>query len=201
MTKLYLCLALLTCLSLFGCVLATEWSENFALSTHGAEATHPSLNDGDLNTIATAWMKDQKRVFALRFPTTESVRKIVIHNENLFRFEVEYWDNEAWEWKLAHAVRQRRDIKNKRAQQTYVIDQLNFETNMIRIMVSRTVDDKVVSKMTVAPEDKIVNQIRDNIAGRYVEYYRVLAPAEATVREIEVYHFAADEEKDPVTQQ
>lgn len=200
MNKCHLCFVLLICLSLSSCVLSTQWSDNFALSTHGTEATDPLLNDGDLNTIATAWMKDQKRVFALKFPTTAPVRKIVIHNKNLFRFDVEYWDSEAWEWKQAHAVRQRRNIKNERAQQTYTIDQLNFETNMIRIMVSRTVDDKVISKMTVSPEDKIVNQIRDNVAGRYVEYYRVLAPAEATIREIEVYHFAEDTEQDAVAQ-
>ena len=58
----------------------------------------------------------------------------------------------------------------------------------------------MVSKPTVGPNDKVVNIIRDNIAGRYVEYYRVLEPAEARVREIEVYHYVSDEkeeEEDP----
>ena len=186
--------------SFYGCVLSTEWSENFALSTRGAEATHPALNDGTLDTVGVAWMKDKKRVFALKFPTVKPVRKIVIHNDNLFRFDVEYWDAEAWEWKRVHEVRQKRNIKTGRAQPIYIIDRLNFETKMIRIMISRTVDDRVVSKPTVGPNDKVVNMIRDNIAGRYVEYYRVLEPAEARVREIEVYHYVSDEkeeEEDP----
>lgn len=190
---------LLVCLSLSGCVwssiLSTEWSENIALATVGTQATHPALNDGRLDTVATTAIKNKERVFALKFDSIKPVRRIIIYNQNLFRFDVDYRDTKVSEltWKHAHSVRQRRDVGDQRTQSKYVIDRLNFKTDMIRISVSRTIDDQVISKMQVGPDDMIVDHIRRTIGGRYVEYYRVMAPAIAAVSEIEVYHLATEQ--------
>lgn len=195
--KLNACWILLACTTLSGCfwasVLSTDWSENIALTSFGTQATHPALNDGKRDTIATAPLRNKERVFIIKFDSIKPVRRIVIHNYNLFRFDVEYRDTKAAEpaWKHAHAVRQRRGVKDQRAQPKFVIDRLNFETDVIRIKVTRTVDDRVISKPIPDPDDMIVDHIRRTIGGRYVEYFRVIAPSIAAVNEIEVYHLAA----------
>jgi hypothetical protein len=169
-------------------MLSTPWSKNFALATYGAEGNHPALNDGKLDPIAVTEAKNE-RVFTLKFPAVKPVRKIIIHNGNLFWFYVDYWDTEALEWKTVHSVRQRRDIGNQNAQPRYVIDRLNFQTNMIRINVSRTVDDQIITKPIAERGDKIVDR-RMTLAGAYYPHYRVVKPARAQIREIEVYHLA-----------
>ena len=60
---------------------------------------------------------------------------------------------------------------------------------MIRIVVTRTVDDVIVNKMIAEPDDKIVDQ-RKTLAGFYYPHYRVMQPAMAQIREIEIYHLA-----------
>lgn len=197
LNKLNACWILLACTTLSGCfwasVLSTDWSENIALTSFGTQATHPALNDGKRDTIATAPLRNKERVFIIKFDSIKPVRRIVIHNYNLFRFDVEYRDTKTAEpaWKHAHAVRQRRGVKDQRAQPKFVIDRLNFETDVIRIKVTRTVDDRVISKPIPDPDDMIVDHIRRTIGGRYVEYFRVIAPSIAAVNEIEVYHLAA----------
>ena len=189
---------LLACITLSGCVwssvLSTEWSENIALTSFGTQATHPALNDGKRDTTASATLRNKERVFALKFDSIKPVRRIIIHNQNLFRFDVEYRDTKASQptWKNAHSVRQRRGVGDQRAQPKFVIDRLNFKTDIIRIKVSRTVDDRVISKPIADPDDMIVDHIRRTVGGRYVEYFRVIAPSMAEVNEIEVYHLAAE---------
>ncbi|MCZ6676924.1 MAG: hypothetical protein O7E52_06715 [Candidatus Poribacteria bacterium] len=178
---------LLIYMSLAGCTsLSTQWSENFALTTYGTKANHPALNDGNLETIAAVVPRNE-RIFTLKFPEAKSVRKIVIHNGNLFRFKVDYWDNDAFAWKTIYSVRQRRDIGAHRAQATYVLDRLNFKTSMLRINVSRTVDDDVIPKLVREPGDRVLTR-RMDVNGVY--YYRVMNPAWAQIREIEVYQLA-----------
>ncbi len=187
--------SLLFCTSLAGCLwssqLSTQWSENFALATYGAEATPPEFNDGKLETIAVVAAKNE-RIFMLKFPAVKRVRKIIIHNDNLFRFDVDYWDTDNLEWKTVYSVRQRRDIENQRAQSEYVLERLNFQTNMIRINVSRTVDDDVVNKPIAEPGDKVVNR-KLTVGGLYYPHYRVIKPGMAKLREIEVYNLAANQ--------
>jgi hypothetical protein len=183
-------ISLLACVSLFGCTsLSTQWSENFALATHGTKGNHPALNDGNLETIAAVPAKNE-RVFTLKFPDVRSVRKIVIHNGNLFRFEVDYLDTKTDQWKTIHSVRQRRDIQNQNAQSTYVIDRLNFQTDMIQINVSRTVDDDIITKPIREPGDKVVDR-RLTLGGLYYPHFRVVRPAWAQIREVQVYHLAS----------
>ncbi|MDE0298303.1 MAG: hypothetical protein OXN17_06695 [Candidatus Poribacteria bacterium] len=192
------CCLFLLCITVSGCVwssvLSTDWSDNIALTSYGTQATHPALNDGKRDTIATATLRNKERVFGIKFDSVKPVRRIVIYNHNLFRFDVDYRDTKASEpkWKNAHSVRQRRGVGDQRAQPKFVIDRLNFQTDVIRIKVSRTVDDRVISKPIADPDDMIVDHIRRTVGGRYVEYFRVIAPSIAAVNEIEVYHLAAE---------
>ncbi len=182
----------IVCLCMNACqlahVLSTQYSENIAGASYGTEANHPGLNDGNTETVATL-PATNKRNFIIRFEDVHPVRKIVIHNGNLFRFELEYLNPDTGEWQSFHSVIQRRNLEGKRAQPTYVFDRLNFHTQMIRINVSRTVDDIIVNKFTRDPEDKIVNQ-RNVLAGQYLPHFRVVRPSVAQIREIEVYHLA-----------
>lgn len=184
---------LVLCFGLTGCVwlsaLSTQWSENFALETHGTEANHPFINDGKLDTVAKVGGGNKPRVFLLKFPDVKKVRRIIIHNDNLFWFHVDYLDTETSEWQTCHSMRQRRDIGNRRTQSQYLVDRLNIKTNMIRIDVSRTVDDDVVPKPIAEPGDKIVNR-KLTIGRLYLPHYRVIEQAPAKIREIEVYQLA-----------
>lgn len=184
-----LCL-LLGCLLLNACrmaeVLSTQYSENVALPDYGTASNHPGLNDGNLQTVATL-PAENERNFIIRFPEVQPVRKIIIHNGNLFRFELDYLDADTDEWVTFHTVIQRRNLDGARAQPTFVFDRLNFQTQMLRVNVTRTVDDIIVNKIRTAPGDRIVDR-RATLVGRYYPHYRVMQPAMAQLREIEVYH-------------
>ncbi|MXV78625.1 hypothetical protein F4X73_13900 [Candidatus Poribacteria bacterium] len=180
------------CLSLNACrlahVLSTQYSENIARASYGTEANHPGLIDGKTETVATLPAANVRN-FIIRFADVHPVRKIVVHNGNLFRFEMEYLNPDTGKWQEFENVIQRRNLEGKRAQPIFEFDRLNFKTQMIRINVSRTVDDIIVNKFTRDPGDKIVNQRRE-LAGRYQPHFRVVRPSVAQVREIEVYHLA-----------
>ena len=194
---LSVCCGVLVCVSLVGCVwapmLETRWGENFALAPYGTVASHPSLNDGNLDTEAIAYPVEGERIFTLKFEEPKPVNKIIIHNKNLYRFDVERLDLETGEWKTFHEVRQRRDIGKERYQAKYIIDQLNFHTDTIRMVVSRTVDDRVSSRYSVGPTDKVIGQYRGARRGQTLDYYRVIEPSLASIREIEIYHLAPKE--------
>ncbi len=191
-TLFYVFCLFFLCLSMNACrltsVLSTQYSENIARANYGTEANHPGLNDGNLETVATIPAKNDRN-FVVRFAEVHPVRKIVIHNENLFRFQMDYLNPETGEWENFHSVIQRRNLEGKRAQSQFIIDRLNFRTQMIRIAVTRTVDDIVVNKFVTDPGDKVVNQ-RKTMAGQYLPHYRVVRPSIAQIREIEVYHLA-----------
>ncbi len=169
-------------------MLSTQYSENIASVTYGTEANHPGMNDGNLETLATLPAQNE-RYFVIRFSDTHPVRKIVIHNGNLFRFEMHYLDEETGKWETFHTVIQRRNVGDDRAQAEYIFDRLNFRTKMLRIAVTRTVDDVIVNKITTEPGDKVLNR-RTTLAGRYYPHFRVMQPSIAQIREIEVYHLA-----------
>ena len=181
---LFLCFCLNACR--LAAVLSTQYSENIAQANYGTEANHPGLNDGNLETIATIQATNE-RFFIIRFVDVKPVRKIIVHNGNLFRFKMEYLKPETDEWETFHSVIQRRNLQGKSAQGMYVFDRLNFNTKMIRITVTRTVDDIVVNKLEPDPGDKIVDK-RQTMFDRYHPHYRVVRPSIAQVREIEVYH-------------
>lgn len=169
-------------------VLSTQYSENIAQASYGTKSNHPGMNDGNLETLATLPAKNERN-FVISFADIHPVRKIVIHNGNLFRFEMQYLDTETAEWETFDTVIQRRNIGDERAQPEFVFDRLNFKTRMIRIAVTRTVDDVVVNKVMKEPGDRVVDQ-RKTLAGFYYPHYRVMQPAVAQIREIEIYHLA-----------
>ncbi len=183
---------LVICLHLNACrvaqVLSTQYSQNIASAAYGTEANHPGINDGNLQTLATLPALNERN-FIVRFAEVHPVRKIVIHNGNLFRFEMDYLNDETGEWETFDTVIQRRNIGDERAQAEFIFDRLNFQTKMIRVNVTRTVDDVIVNKIMAEPGDKIVDQ-RKTIAGRYFPHYRIMQPAIAQIREIEIYHLA-----------
>lgn len=183
---------LIICLSMSACklasILSTQYSENIAQANLGTEANHPGLNDGNRETVATVPAKNNRN-FIIRFAEVHPIRKIVIYNENLFRFQMDFLNPDTSEWETFHTVIQRRNLKGKRAQSMFVFDRLDFHTQMIRITVTRTVDDIVVNKFVLDDGDKVVGQ-RDTIAGQYAPHYRVIRPSIAQIREIEVYHLA-----------
>ena len=183
---------LFACLHFNACnvaqLLSTQYSPNIASATYGTEANHPGVNDGNLKTLATL-PAENDRNFIIRFAEVHPVRKIVIHNGNLFRFEMDYLNEESGEWETFDTVIQRRNVGDERAQAEFVFDRLNFRTQMIRVAVTRTVDDAVVNKIIAEPGDKVVNQ-RTTLAGHYYPHFRVIEPSVAQIREIEVYHLA-----------
>ena len=177
-----------------GCVislssLSTQWSNNL-LTDPQLEITDPNLTDGNLETVALSvsrQKKDKSRYFVIKFPRTQSVHKIVIYNQNLLLFKVEYLDPKSEKWKVAHSVRTRNFDRDGRLQPKFVIDRLRLNTKMIRINVNRTIDDRIISKVVVDPDDHVVNVIQRSFAGRYAKFFRVLAPSPAAIREIEAY--------------
>ncbi|MYC74848.1 hypothetical protein F4X10_03620 [Candidatus Poribacteria bacterium] len=169
-------------------VLSTQYSENIASAAYGTEANHPGINDGNLQTLATLPARNERN-FIINFAEVHPVRKIIIHNVNLFRFEMDYLNPETDEWETFHTVIQRRNIGDERAQPEFVFDRLNFQTKMIRVAVTRTVDDVIVNKIVAEPGDKVVDR-RTTLVGQYYPHYRVMQPAAAQIREIEVYHLA-----------
>ena len=187
-----ICCLLFLALHLNACrvaqVLSTQYSENIASAAYGTEANHPGANDGNLKTLATLRAQNERN-FIIRFADVHPVRKIVIHNGNLFRFEMDYLNSETGKWETFDTVIQRRNVGDERAQAEYVFDRLNFQTKMIRVVVTRTVDDAVINKIMAEPGDKIIDR-RTTLAGRYFPHYRVMQPSVAQIREIEIYHLA-----------
>ena len=181
---------------MWGCVWApmfeTKWSENYALAPNGGIAEDTNINDGKLETIGYT-LKGKPRRFVIKLGEPKRIRKLVIYNYNLFRFDLQYWDTEKMEWKTFRQIRQRRDvagIDSKVVQPKYEIRQLNFATDRIRIDVSRTVDDESVIKYKLDKGDKVLDRIRRTILGRYTEYYKVLKEHPAGIREVEIYGLA-----------
>ena len=189
---LSICCLVAVCLHLNACrvaqVLSTQYSQNIASATYGTEANHPGVNDGNLETLATLPAQNERN-FIIRFADVHPVRKIVIHNGNLFRFAMDYLNEETGEWETFDTVIQRRNLGDERAQAEFIFDRLNFRTKMIRVAVTRTVDDTVVNKIMAEPGDKIIDR-RTTIAGRYYPHYRIMEPSVAQIREIEIYHLA-----------
>ncbi len=191
-TAITICWLLFIVLHLNACrvtkMLSTQYSANIASATYGTEANHPGMNDGNLETLATLPAQNE-RYFIIRFADIHPVRKIIIHNGNLFRFEMHYLDEETGKWETFHTIVQRRNVGDDMAQAEYIFDRLNFRTKMIRIAVTRTVDDIIVNKLTTEPGDKVINR-RKTLAGRYYPHFRVMQPSVAQIREIEIYHLA-----------
>ena len=71
---------------------------------------------------------------------------------------MDYLNDETGEWETFDTVIQRRNIGDERAQAEFIFDRLNFQTKMIRVHVTRTVDDVIVNKILAEPGDKVIDQ-------------------------------------------
>ncbi len=181
-------------LAAWGCAdlrsfITTEWSENYALSSLGSEASHPALNDGNVETVGETPVKARPRELTILLPEPRRIRRILITNDNLYYFSIDYWDASREQWRTLKQVWQRRDVegRDRVVQPIFEVTRVNFETDRIRLRVTRTVDDIIVSKVVPAPDDKIVDRIRKVVAGSWVEYYRVWIESPARVREIQLF--------------
>ena len=178
---------------LMGCLasLSTQWSDKLMLEPD-LEVTDQRLVDGNLETVAIALppQKNKDRSFVIKFPQPQSIRRLIIHNQNLLMFSLEYLEPKTNKWEIAHSVRSRNFDRSGHLQTKFVIDRLRFTSSMIRIKVNRTIDDRVVTKTVVNPNDHVVNVIKRTFAGRYAKFFRVLAPSPAAIREVEAYKLA-----------
>ncbi|MDP6594484.1 MAG: hypothetical protein QGI86_01080 [Candidatus Poribacteria bacterium] len=189
---LLICLMILP-IFLMGCLasLSTQWSDNLMLAPD-LEVTDQRLVDGNLETVAIALppQKNKDRAFVIKFPQPQSIRRLIIHNQNLLMFSLEYLEPKTNKWEIAHSVRSRNFDRNGHLQTKFVIDRLRFTSSMIRIKVNRTIDDRIVTKTVVNPDDHVINVIKRTFAGRYAKFFRVLAPSLAAIREVEAYKLA-----------
>ena len=178
---------------LMGCLasLSTQWSDNLMLEPD-VEVTDQRLVDGNLETVAIALrpQKNKDRAFVIKFPQPQSIRRLIIHNQNLLMFSLEYLEPKTNKWEIAHTVRSRNFDRSGHLQTKFVIARLRFTSSMIRIKVNRTIDDRIVTKTVVNPDDHVVNVIKRTFAGRYAKFFRVLAPSPAAIREVEAYKLA-----------
>lgn len=172
-------------------ILSGEKYENYTIF---AQTNAPELIDRNVETIAEV-PDDEIRQFTIEFAEPKQIRKIVIHNHNLYRFKIEYWDERLQKWKILRSVQQRRNIEGtSRIQPKYTLKGINFATDKLRIDVSRTVDDRVITKTSVEPDDKIINVERRSSVYGYKEYYRILKRSPASLREVEIYGMPESEE-------
>ncbi len=173
-------------------LLTTNWSENYAEAATGSEASHPYLNDGKVSTVAETPDRADPREFILKFDGERQVRRIRLTNDNLYRFSVSYWDERREDWRDVATVRQRRDVEGAERiiQPMFDFGSINFRTDRIRIDVTRTVDDVIVTKAAPGPNDRVIEHGWQNIGGRQREYFRILIERPARVREVEVYGLA-----------
>ncbi len=181
-------MALMACCAGCASLVHTEWSENYALSELGAAANHPYLNDGKFSTVAETRPKEP-REFILQFPEVKRIRRIKIENDNLHRFRVDYWDPQREMWENLETVRQRRHVEGiaRQIQPRFDIRNINIQTDRLRVTASRTADDIIITKLAPEPGDIIIDYHRDIVAGRLIEYYRIIIESPARLREIQAF--------------
>ncbi len=176
-------------------LLSTTWSENYARASEGGEGSHPYLNDGKLSTVAETPYLGDPREFIVKFDGLRRVRRIRLTNDNLYRFSIAYWDAKREDWRDVESIRQRRDVEGAERviQPFFEFTGINFETDRIRIDVTRTVDDTIITKSAPEPNDKIIEHGYTEMRGRQVEYFRVLIESPARVQELQVYGIASSD--------
>jgi hypothetical protein len=175
-------------------IFSTQLTENYALASNGAIASDPSINDGKASTFGHS--QGEEREFVIDFDQERHVRKVIIINDNLFRFALQYWDDnrlgptgQRGTWRTAYEVRQRGGTEpgSEVVVPKFEI-RTNFKSKKVRVIVSRSIDDKTVGKYSVDQDDKVVDRrMSRNLFGQMVVVYRVLVEAPAKIWEIEAY--------------
>ena len=177
----------------YGCNLAQQWSENYALLP-GVTASDPSIIDGNTETIGQSQRKkssgsvvtdlDIPSEAIIYLPEKRSVYRIVIHSTNLEEFEL-----------MAYNSRGKWDkIYDKRSNKESIIDvRLNkvVMTTGIKLVVHRTTEDAARRRENVQIRRENV-EIKEGQVRRGRLLYRITGPttALAKIAEIELYGYA-----------
>ena len=177
----------------YGCNLAQQWSENYALLP-GVTASDPAIIDGNTETIGQSQRKkssgsvvtdlDIPSEAIIYLPEKRSVYRIVIHSTNLEEFELMAY-NSRGEWDK---------IYDKRSNKESIID-VRFNkvimTTGIKLVVHRTTEDAARRRENVQIRRENV-EIKEGQVRRGRLLYRITGPttALAKIAEIELYGYA-----------
>ena len=157
-TKLVLFLSLICfVVSMAGCSALfseQEWSDNYAL-LDGAQASSMPMIDGDINTVgeASSTKKSNSRVspspeVIISLPEKKTVRKIVIHSENIKKFKL-YVDRGGsalsdTDWYVI------KEVQSVKSNPIVVPVLYSFPTDQIRIIILETSDDAALTRKSNA---------------------------------------------------
>ena len=177
----------------YGCNLAQQWSENYALLP-GVTASDPAIIDGKPETIGQSQRKkgsgstltdlDIPSEAIIYLPEKKSVYRIVIHSTNLEEFEVMAY-NSRGEWDKIYDRRSNKDL---------IIDiRLNkvVTTTGIKLIVHRTTEDAARRRENVQIRRENV-EIKEGQVRRGRLLYHITGPttALAKIAEIELYGYS-----------
>ena len=177
----------------YGCNLAQQWSENYALLP-GVTASDPAIIDGKPETIGQSQRKkrsgsavidlDIPSEAIIYLPEKRSVYRIVIHSTNLEAFELMAY-NSRGEWDK---------IYDKRSNKASIIDvRLNtvVRTTGVKLIVHRTTEDAARRRENVQIRRENV-EIKEGQVRRGQLRYHITGPttALAKIAEIELYGYA-----------
>ncbi len=178
----------------FSTLLTESWSENYALASYGAEASHPRINDGDIKTWDVTRPPD--RLYTVTLPEERQIDRVVIYIGNVVSYKLLYWDKKADKWKVAVTVgslkgSQRVYSERRQLEVPRFDHRVKFRTDKIRLQVSKAESDGVVTTRTPGKDDKILNHRVEYLGtgrGRVrVDLYDIYKLGPASVREIEAY--------------
>ena len=184
----------LMCLS-YGCRIAQEWSENYALLP-GVTASDPAIIDGKTETIGESQRKkgsgsavndlDIPSEAIVHLPEKKSLYRIVIHSTNLEEFELMAY-NSRGEWDK---------IYDERSNKEPIVDiRLNrvVITTGIKLIVHRTSEDAARRRENLQIRRENVEVKEGQVRrGRYLYYITGPTTALAKIAEIELYGYASE---------
>ena len=185
---------LMGCGPKFSLLLSESWSENYALSTHGAEASNSRINDGDIKTWGV--VQPPNREYTITFPEEKEINKIVIYSRNVTDYQLFYWDKRYGEWGLAGDIGKAKikkivDYEKFRFEILQFDHRTDFKTDKIKLRVKKAESDRIVT--TRAPnKDDVIVQHRIEYIGtgrrrKRIDLYDVFTRGPAAIREIEAY--------------
>lgn len=184
------------CSPQFSSLLSESLSENYALASYGAEASHPELNDGDLKTWGIS--KPPKRVYNITLPEERQIDRIVVYSGNVIGYQLLCWNSEAKKWEIVGGVDSLKGAQRVRAgkgqlQAPQFVHRVKCRTNKIRLRVVKARSDGVVTTRSPGKDAKIINHRVDYLGtGRRrvrIDLYDVFKYGNAMIREIEAYSY------------
>jgi len=177
----------------YGCNLAQQWSENYALLP-GVTASDPAIIDGKPETIGQSQRKKRSGSFVtdldipseaiIYLPEKKSLYRIVVHSTNLEEFELMAYNSRGgWD-----------KIYDQRSNKDPIIDiRLNkvVMTTGIKLVVHRTTEDAARRRENVQIRRENV-EIKEGQVRRGRLRYHITGPttALAKIAEIELYGYA-----------